>query len=120
MGAQIVDVVGDLITFKVWGTLSEPELAAAQRVASAIFQARASVSLLVQVEQDFQGWEHGEWADFSFQVQHDGKIQRMALVGDRRWEDLAVAFVGKGMRAFPVGYFQPAELGEALEWLAQR
>jgi hypothetical protein len=118
MGAQIVDVVGDLVTCKIWGKLSEAELQALQRVASGVMEGKDRVNFLVLVE-SFDGWEPGEWSDFSFQAAQDGKISRMALVGEKRWEDLANAFVGKGMRAFPVGYFLPTELGEAVEWLAK-
>ena len=118
MGAQIVDVVGDLVTCKVWGTLTQAELGTLQREASAIMQTRTSIRLLVIVEH-FQGWERGEWEDFAFQATHDAKIERMALVGDQRWEELTEAFVGKGLREFPIDYFAPPDLGKALRWLAR-
>jgi hypothetical protein len=118
MGAQIVDVVGDLVTCKVWGTLTQTELAAIQLDASGIMQARGSIRLLVIVE-SFQGWERGEWENYSFQAQHDAKIESMAVVGDQRWEELTEAFVGKGLREFPIEYFAPSELGQALRWLAR-
>ena len=118
MGARIVDVVGDLVTCKFWGTLTQLELATIQRETSAIIESKDSIGLLVIVE-DFQGWERGEWEDFSFQDENDPKIARMALVGEQRWEDLAEAFVGKGLRAFPIEYFQPSELSQALRWLAK-
>jgi hypothetical protein len=118
MGAQIVEMVGDLITCKIWGKLSEPELHAVQRAVSAAMEGKDRVNLLVLVE-NFDGWERGEWADFSFQAAQDGKIARMALVGEQRWEDLATAFVGAEMRAFPISYFLPGELGQALQWLSK-
>jgi hypothetical protein len=42
----------------------------------------------------------------------------MAIVGDRKWDDLALMFTAKGLRAFPIEYFEPAQLGAARAWLA--
>src|SRR5690348_10247796 len=42
--------------------------------------------LLVQMH-DFHGWEMGaRWEDLKFDWKHFGDIERLALVGERRWE----------------------------------
>ena len=41
----------------------------------------------------------------------------MAIVGDTRWEDLALIFVAKGLRGFPIEYFEAAALDRARAWL---
>jgi SpoIIAA-like len=118
MGAEMVEVLGDLVTCKVSGKLTSAELRAVQQSAAPIIQSRGKVRLLVLVE-DFQGWERSsEWADFSFQQENDAHIERMALVGEEKWEELAEAFVGKGLRDFPIEYFGPGEASRALRWLA--
>ena len=70
--------------------------------------------------QNFQGWGAGgeDWGDLSFQDEHDPLIEKLAIVGEDRWEDLALMFVSKGLRRFPVEYFQPTELTRARAWLA--
>ncbi len=55
---------------------------------------------------NFEGWERGgAWNDFSFS-DSDASIERMAIVGDRKWEDLALLFTAKGLRAFPIEYLR--------------
>lgn len=44
-------------------------------------------------------------------------IGKMAIVGDRRWEALALVFAARPVRGFPIEYFGPAELGRARAWL---
>jgi hypothetical protein len=41
----------------------------------------------------------------------------MAIVGDRRWKDLALIFACKGIRPFPIEYFAPSEIEKARVWL---
>ena len=69
---------------------------------------------------NFAGWERGgAWNDFSFS-DSDASIERMAIVGDRKWEDLALMFTAKGLRAFPIEFFAPEQVSAAQDWLAAR
>ncbi len=118
MSAKIASVEGDIITIEVAGKLTQPELAAVQKAAAAILQKQGRMRLLV-VTQNFQGWERGgAWGDLSFQSANDSKIVKLALVGDKQWEDLALMFVAVGLRRFPIQFFQPVQLAEAKAWLA--
>ena len=120
MSAEIIEVLGDLVTCKVTGRLTSAELQALQQATAPIIQSKGQVRLLILVE-DFQGWERGAaWEDFSFQEENDSHIERMALVGDKKWEELAAAFIGKGLREFPIEHFGPSEAGEALRWLGKK
>ena len=44
----------------------------------------------------------------------------MAIVGDRKWEDLSLLFTAKGLRAFPIEFFAPEQMSAAQDWLAAR
>ena len=78
------------------------------------------MSILVLTE-GFQGWERGgDWGDLSFQMGNDSFIEKLAIVGEKQWEDLALLFAAKGFRRFPVEYFQPTELSRAHAWLAPK
>ena len=58
--------------------------------------------------ENFKGWERGgSWDDFSFQSDQDVHIERMAIVGERQWEELALLFTAKGLRTFPIRVFRP-------------
>ena len=118
MGAEITNVSGKLLTLTVSGTLTQPELSSMQTAAAAIFGAEGQWRVLVLADH-FLGWERGgTWDDFTFQSEHDVHIERMAIVGERKWEELALLFAAKGLRRFPIQYFSPAQLTAARAWLA--
>jgi hypothetical protein len=48
----------------------------------------------------------------------DPHIKKMAIVGEKRWEELALIFAARPIRSFPIEYFGPAELERARAWLA--
>jgi hypothetical protein len=66
--------------------------------------------LLVILEK-FEGWERGaDWNDLDFLISHGGKISKIAIIAEPRWETLALAFAGAGVRRAPVKFFPPNEL----------
>jgi hypothetical protein len=120
MSAKIVDTTEGVLTIKFTGKLRQPELAAVQRSAREFVEQHGKASVLAVVE-DFVGWEKGgDWGDLSLQMDVDPHIEKMAIVGERRWEELALIFVAKGLRSFPIEYFQPAELDRARAWLVSK
>jgi hypothetical protein len=54
----------------------------------------------------------------SAQFELDQYAKRIAIVGERRWKDLALVFAGKGVRRVDIEYFMPPELEKARAWLA--
>ena len=118
MAANIVEVVDDLITVRVSGLLTHPELTAVQNQIVQQVQQSGMVRVLVLTEH-FAGWEKGgNWGDISFQADHDADIEKMAIVGDAKWEELTSIFPARGLRPFPIEYFLPDELEKAREWIA--
>jgi hypothetical protein len=117
MAAEIVGVHAGVMTMRVSGTLSQDALTQLQQAAADIIRTQGKLRILVLAEQ-FTGWERGgDWNDFSFQEQFDPQIEKMAIVGDKRWEDLTLIFVAKGLRSFPIEYFAADEQSRALDWL---
>jgi hypothetical protein len=119
MSAEIIDTACGVVTVRITGKLTQPELTDLQLAAGDIIKEQGKVRLLVIAEK-FEGWQRGgAWGDLSFQVEHDAHIERMAIVGEKKWEELALIFTGKGLRKFPIEYFQPAEIAQARAWLAE-
>jgi len=117
MGAEITNVSGNVLTLKVSGTLTQPELSSLQTAAAAIFGAAGQWRVLVLTD-NFLGWQRGaSWDDFTFQSEHDVHIERMAIVGERQWEELALLFTAKGLRKFPIQYFSPEQIAAAHAWI---
>jgi hypothetical protein len=119
MSAEIVDHSGNVLTARITGLLTQPDLVALQSAAGDILGRQGRMRLLVLTE-NFEGWQRGgRWGDLSFSIDYDAQIEKMAIVGDKKWEDLALIFAAKGLRRFPIEYFQPVEIAKARAWLAQ-
>lgn len=117
MAAEIMGMNAGVVTLRISGKLTEADLAAAQKAAADLIGQEGRIRILVLAEK-FTGWERGgEWNDLSFQVEHDRNIERMAIVGDEKWKDLALVFTAQGLRKFPIRYFPTAELAGARAWV---
>ncbi len=116
MSAEITSTSGGIVTARVTGVLTQPELARLQESVVAFIRQHGSVAILVLVE-DFQGWQQGdEWGEVSF-MDNDPYIRKMAIVGEKQWENLTLVFTAKWLRPFPIEYFLPADLARAQAWL---
>lgn len=116
MSAHILDALDGVITIEIIGRIDPAGLAASQREILAQLQSWNGGSILVICEA-FEGWTGGDWSDLSFQSEADRLIRRMAIIGEKQWEDLAMTFTGKGLRPFPIKFFEPGHLLEATAWL---
>jgi hypothetical protein len=75
------------------------------------------IRLLVRMH-DFHGWTMGAlWEDIKFDFKHFRDIERLALVGDRKWEAGMAAFC-KPFTTATVRYFDESKADEAFAWAA--
>jgi hypothetical protein len=82
----------------------------------AVAAKEGKVRLLAQFE-DFHGWDmHALWDDVKFATTHCTKIDRIALVGDRKWEEW-MAKVCKPFTMAKIRYFDAADAEEARAWI---
>jgi len=117
MSVELIELSRNVIMVIVNGRLTHDELAEAQARASAAIAKRERVRIIV-ITEDFQGWEKsGDWDDLSFQLENDTKIERMAIVGKKRWKQQALLFAGQGFRKFPIVYFEHERLFKAHTWV---
>lgn len=76
------------------------------------------VRLLV-VMHDFHGWEAGAlWEDLKFDLKHFNDIERLALVGESKWEKGMAAFC-KPFTTAKIKYFDVADLADARQWIQE-
>jgi hypothetical protein len=119
VSVEIIEHAGSTLTARVSGKLTQPELAALQDAAGDILKKHGKTRLLILTD-NFEGWERGgDWGDLSFSIEHDKHIEKMAIVGETKWEDLALLFTSKGLRPFPIEYFVPGDIAKARAWLAE-
>ena len=65
---------------------------------------------------ELDGWEaRAAWDDFRLGLRHGRDFEKIAILGNRRWQELA-AKVGGWFVAGEVKYFE--SMAEALAWLA--
>ena len=75
---------------------------------------------ILAVLDNFEGWEQSlAWSNLDFRYWHSNEIARIAIVGEPRFEQKALAFAGAGFRNAPVKFFPDSQLAEARTWLAQ-
>ena len=67
----------------------------------------------------FHGWEAGAlWEDIKFDFKHFADIERLALVGDKKWQHGMAEFCGPFTKA-AIRYFDHAAAAEAGKWLGE-
>src|SRR4051812_12432149 len=66
---------------------------------------------------DFHGWDaKALWDDIKFSTTHCTKIERIALVGEKKWEEW-MAKVCKPFTMAQIKYFNANEIDSAWQWL---
>jgi hypothetical protein len=116
---QIQHQPNDTYVLRISGILKRSEFGAEQRALARHIDTGSKPRLLVILE-NFEGWERGaDWNDLDFMISYGGKISKIAVVAEPRWETLALAFAGAGVRRAPVKFFPPNELEQARSWLAE-
>jgi hypothetical protein len=65
------------------------------------------------------GWTAGAlWADTKFAMHHFHDIDRLAVVGEKKWQE-GMAALCKPFTKATLRYFDDANAGEARKWLAE-
>jgi SpoIIAA-like len=119
MPVQIEHETNDTYVLRISGILKQSEFGAEQSTLARKIDTGSKPRLLVILE-NFEGWQRGaDWNDLDFMISHGGKIAKIAIVAEPRWETLALAFAGAGVRRAPVKFFQSNELRQARSWLAE-
>jgi hypothetical protein len=71
------------------------------------------------VMHDFHGWTAGAmWEDTKFDLKHWRDIERLAIVGETRWEQGMATFC-KPFTTAKIKYFDHSQLDAARAWVAE-
>ena len=106
------------LAFKVSGKLHDEDYKTFVPLIDATAAREGKVRLLAQFE-DFHGWDaHALWDDIKFATTHCTTIERIALVGDKKWEQW-MAKVCKPFTMAKLRYFDQSEVEAAKAWLAE-
>ena len=94
-----------VLGMKVCGKLHDEDYKQFVPNVEALLTAKGKLRLLVQFE-DFHGWDlHAAWDDLKFGLRHYSDFERIAMVGDRKWEKWMANFCKPFTKA-KVKYFE--------------
>ncbi len=115
---QLPSTSEKVLAFKMSGKLHDEDYKTFVPLVDAVAAKQGKVRLLAQFH-DFHGWDlHALWDDIKFATTHCTKIERIALVGDKKWE----AWMAKVCKPFTLAklrYFDVGEIDAARAWLAE-
>lgn len=81
-------------------------------------QKYGKVRMLIEMR-DFHGWSAGAlWEDTKFTLKHTRDIERLAVVGEKRWQKGMATFCRPFTKA-DIQYFEAGKLDEARSWLLE-
>ncbi|HEY3857246.1 MAG TPA: STAS/SEC14 domain-containing protein [Verrucomicrobiae bacterium] len=109
---------GRILEVEVSGKLTHEEYQKFVPEFERLHNAHGKIRVLFEMT-DFHGWEAAAaWDDLKFDLNHFSDIERIAMVGDKKWE--------KGMSVFcrpfttaKIRYFDHAAIAEARAWLEE-
>jgi hypothetical protein len=107
---------GSIVTLKIREKLDKNDYASFVPMIESQMRDSLPLRLLVELH-DFKGWTAGAlWEDTKFAARHFHDIERLAVVGDSKWEKGVALFV-KPFTSADVRYFDMPTVGEARQWL---
>jgi hypothetical protein len=113
-----IDLVasGKLLEVKVSGKLTKESYAALVPSVDDLIREHGKIRILFQMH-DFHGWTAGAlWEDTKFDLSHWRDIERLAIVGETKWQHGMAVFC-KPFTSAKIQYFDHAQLDEAKAWI---
>ncbi len=107
---------GKVLEAKLTGKLTSHDYEQFVPVVERLIQQHGKIRLLVEMH-DFHGWTAGAiWQDVKFDASHFRDIDRIAMVGETKWQH-GMALFCKPFTTAKVRYFERAAVNEARTWL---
>ncbi len=107
---------GKLLEVQLTGRLSTEDYEQFVPAVERLVKEHGKIRLLVEMH-DFHGWTAGAlWQDIKFDVKHFKHIERMALVGEAKWQHGMAVFC-KPFTAATIRYFDRNQIDQARAWL---
>lgn len=107
---------GRVLEVAVSGTLSHRDYALFVPAFERLVAQHGKIRVLFEMT-NFHGWDAAAlWDDIKFDLKHFSDIERLALVGDRRWEQWMAGFC-RPFTTATIQYFDASRIGDARTWL---
>ena len=107
---------GKIVEVKLSGKLHKEDYQHFVPTMERLIGQHGKVRVLVELH-DFHGWDAGAlWEDFKFDLKHFKDIERLAIVGDSKWEKGMATFC-KPFTTAEVRYFDVKDIAQARQWI---
>ena len=107
----------DFLLIHVTGILKYSDQEEIERLGRIHIDRSMRVKILVIATQ-FSGWgKGGDWGDLRFMHEYDPYIEKIAVVGDEKWKEQVLMYLGAGMRQASVAFFPSSQGQDARDWL---
>lgn len=107
---------GKVMSLKLSGKLSKADYEQFVPEVEKCIKKHGKIRVLVHMH-DFHGWEMAAlWEDVKFDVKHFRDIERLAMVGDKKWESGMAVFC-KPFTTASIKYFDVSKMDEATNWV---
>jgi|ERR1041385_2062267 hypothetical protein len=109
---------GKILIVHVTGKLAKGDYVQFGPEVNHLIERHGKVRVLLNME-DFHGWTLGAlWEDIKFDAKHFKDIERIAMVGEKRWERWMAAFC-RPFTTAEVRYFDKNEADRAKMWIME-
>ncbi len=109
---------GKLVVVHVSGKLTKADYEHFVPEFERLFEQRGKLRMLFDMT-GLHGWDAGAmWEDIKFDIKHFSDIERLAIVGEAKWQQGMATFC-KPFTTAKVRYFDHADAAEARRWLSE-
>lgn len=113
-----VEKDGKILEILATGKLSEDDYRKFTPEVERLIKQHGRVSILFEMSQ-FHGWEPGAlWADIKFDFKHFADVDRLAIVGDRKWQEWMAKFC-RPFTTARIRYFDHSHSETARLWVRE-
>ncbi|MCR9295602.1 MAG: STAS/SEC14 domain-containing protein [bacterium] len=111
-----IQSVGSYLHVKVTGKLTKESYEVFTPAIDGQIKQYGKIRILFEMH-DFHGWTAGAlWEDIKFDFSHWGDIEKLAIVGESKWEQGMATFC-KPFTSAKIQYFDHQKLDEARAWI---
>jgi hypothetical protein len=108
---------GKVLEVQLTGKLAKEDYENFIPAVERLVKSHGKIRMLVEMH-DFHGWTAGAlWQDIKFDAKHFADIERLAIVGETKWQHGMAVFC-KPFTSAKVRYFDRPAIDQAREWLA--
>ncbi len=110
---------GKIVEIHVSGKLDTADYELFTPRVESLIQQHGKIRMLLYLH-DFQGWTAGAlWEDLKFDWKHFSDIERLAMVGESKWQEGMASFC-KPFTTAEIKYFNHDQLAEARQWIESK